>query len=337
MNSGNHCRNNYIDLLKGLATLLVVIGHNIVHVDILDPVFNFIYSFHMPLFIFLSGYLEESNESSYRGRYFKMMQKRTKTLLIPYICWTVITYVSTTSLEQLDPFILFLRILGYQQNALWFLIVLWCLKGAHFSFWKLSSQFNARNSEITDMLYHCGIYFFIELCVCIVALFTRHPIILNLISYSIPYFAGVMLARYSKLDAFARHPLVITLCVLGYIILLPYFSFYNTNWTTQLLRIILSLMMIIILYNGKDIFFIGTMNHFLQLLGQNSIFIYLLGFSFDITVFLSYTDSLFYLTAISILCACIISLVCIFLSRFLCLSPFLSKLLFGKYQSDQVN
>ena len=47
-----------IDALKGLAILLVVLGHsfqgNIDHFDD-NVVFNFIYSFHMPLFMFLAG------------------------------------------------------------------------------------------------------------------------------------------------------------------------------------------------------------------------------------------------------------------------------------------
>ena len=52
-------RIEYIDRLKGLAILAVVMGHIIYFVFHLsdDPVWGYIYSFHVPLFIFLSGYV----------------------------------------------------------------------------------------------------------------------------------------------------------------------------------------------------------------------------------------------------------------------------------------
>lgn len=47
-------RIEYIDRLKGLAILAVVMGHIIYFVFHLsdDPVWGYIYSFHVPLFIF---------------------------------------------------------------------------------------------------------------------------------------------------------------------------------------------------------------------------------------------------------------------------------------------
>lgn len=53
-------RNKEIDYLKGLSIILVVVGHAIQY-NICDynvnPFFNIIYSFHMPLFMFISGYV----------------------------------------------------------------------------------------------------------------------------------------------------------------------------------------------------------------------------------------------------------------------------------------
>lgn len=48
-------RIEYIDRLKGLAILAVVMGHIIYFVFHLsdDPVWGYIYSFHVPLFIFI--------------------------------------------------------------------------------------------------------------------------------------------------------------------------------------------------------------------------------------------------------------------------------------------
>lgn len=50
-------RYNYIDRLKGLAMLLVVIGHILVFsiTGNKNPIYTVISSFQMPLFLFLSG------------------------------------------------------------------------------------------------------------------------------------------------------------------------------------------------------------------------------------------------------------------------------------------
>lgn len=59
MNSVNKGRNNQIDALRGAGILLVVFGHVIEApssgLEILQSIYIGIYSFHMPLFVFLSG------------------------------------------------------------------------------------------------------------------------------------------------------------------------------------------------------------------------------------------------------------------------------------------
>ena len=48
----------YIDALKGFTILLVVLGHVLqVRYDIDNLLYRYIHSFHMPLFMFLSGYV----------------------------------------------------------------------------------------------------------------------------------------------------------------------------------------------------------------------------------------------------------------------------------------
>lgn len=61
-NSKTNIRLTYIDIARGIAILLVVIGHlnqfyrN--NLDISNPkMLSFIYTFHMPLFFIISGML----------------------------------------------------------------------------------------------------------------------------------------------------------------------------------------------------------------------------------------------------------------------------------------
>lgn len=76
----------YIDNLKGIAILLVVLGHCIQELvpNYDDNVFfKAIYSFHMPLFFIISGYL------TYRKEYVfsTVIKKRAYQLLLPYFIW----------------------------------------------------------------------------------------------------------------------------------------------------------------------------------------------------------------------------------------------------------
>ncbi len=80
-----------LDIIKGIAIILVVIGHVVSGVyapvdGIHNPVFKFCYSFHMPLFIFVSGWLTGIKDISPQGK--DWVIKKTKRLLVPYIIWT---------------------------------------------------------------------------------------------------------------------------------------------------------------------------------------------------------------------------------------------------------
>lgn len=84
-------RNNIIDAIKGFGIYLVVIGHLIQNsCSDFDNniVWRIIYSFHMPLFFFISGflaYLSKSNGSI-------LVLKRFNSLMIPFFAWAILYY-----------------------------------------------------------------------------------------------------------------------------------------------------------------------------------------------------------------------------------------------------
>lgn len=87
-------RNDFIDYLKGVAIFLVIWGHAIQYSPhnnfdfLLNSVFIFIYSFHMPLFMFISGYLYLY---SFKNRSFKkVLQNRFFQLIIPIMSWSLV-------------------------------------------------------------------------------------------------------------------------------------------------------------------------------------------------------------------------------------------------------
>ena len=84
-------RLTYLDIAKGIGIILVVIGHCIpdastpagVSRPLFKILFQVIYSFHMPLFFFISGYLASLNGLQIKDKALAI-KKKAKRLLIPY-------------------------------------------------------------------------------------------------------------------------------------------------------------------------------------------------------------------------------------------------------------
>ncbi|MFU0919704.1 acyltransferase family protein [Kluyvera sichuanensis] len=79
-----------IDFLKALATLLVVVGHCIQFSDIdfdNNLLFRVIYSFHMPLFMCIAGFLFVEKD-----KVINEIVKKAKLLLVPFFSWSVVSY-----------------------------------------------------------------------------------------------------------------------------------------------------------------------------------------------------------------------------------------------------
>lgn len=79
-------RFNWIDFAKFLGIFLVVLGHTPLPVSII----NFIYSFHMPLFFFISGFLFDFNKFQ---SLLEFIKRRTQQLILPYLFLSLITYL----------------------------------------------------------------------------------------------------------------------------------------------------------------------------------------------------------------------------------------------------
>ena len=80
----------YIDILKGIAIILVVMGHMFVpYTDYLQsPINQMVYSVHMPLFIFLSGLVFHLSQSKKAIR--TTIIKRALSLLLPFFCFSAV-------------------------------------------------------------------------------------------------------------------------------------------------------------------------------------------------------------------------------------------------------
>lgn len=124
-------RNNYIDFLKGIAILLVVVGHCIQYgsgyIYVLEeeffnnPLYKLIYSFHMPMFMLISGFLFAYSCKKYSTKDF--IWNRIKGLCVPILFWGGIDFFIALNEKYTNMIDLALIKLGISSflSTLWFL------------------------------------------------------------------------------------------------------------------------------------------------------------------------------------------------------------------------
>jgi fucose 4-O-acetylase-like acetyltransferase len=88
-------RNDFADYLKGALIFLVVCGHLIQYVGCqgdaccyFDPLFKAIYTFHMPLFMAVSGYV--SFRAIAKTGLVPCAWRRARQVIVPAVCWPVV-------------------------------------------------------------------------------------------------------------------------------------------------------------------------------------------------------------------------------------------------------
>ena len=123
MKENSNNRIVWVDIAKGIGIILVLIGH----ISQNKNLHYFIYSFHMPLFFIISGYLYSEKE--------QYVRKKAKSILLPYLFWSIVSFLYWVLIERnlrtqnLNPIIPATNILiarGGEDNyifnvALWFL------------------------------------------------------------------------------------------------------------------------------------------------------------------------------------------------------------------------
>lgn len=131
------------NILKGIAIILVVLGHSFPDYGIGTGIkeriniytFAYIYSFHMPLFFMISGFLfyNSINRINNIKDRFALIKNRFIRLFIPYLFYSVVTMImktvfSTYAQHEFNLKDLYRILLGDNPNGgLWFLYVLFII------------------------------------------------------------------------------------------------------------------------------------------------------------------------------------------------------------------
>ena len=116
-------RNSAFDSLKFFAIFLVVWGHSIQYLNsvncVEEPMYRIIYSFHMPLFMMISGYFATG---SMKMDFFSMILKKGRQILLPCFAWITLVWLCLNIIEVIKGNqILFIKLYWGYLNQFWFL------------------------------------------------------------------------------------------------------------------------------------------------------------------------------------------------------------------------
>lgn len=152
-------RIEYIDIARGIGILLVVLGHN--DFALVSPfAYKVIYSFHMPLFFFLSGYFINAAIG-----FWKFFIKRFNTLLKPYLFTLFLIYVGSVSFGKMGFETAIIRIVKSLYGTgryidwvqLWFLPHLFVVSLYAFAFYTLMKKIERPSLRWAVLLLTLGI------------------------------------------------------------------------------------------------------------------------------------------------------------------------------------
>lgn len=317
----NQTHFNYIDRLKGLAIILVVIGH-ILSFSMIggrNPINTVITSFHMPLFMFLSGLVIKEPKTG------KFLIKRLLLLLVPFLVVGLLFNLCIN--DTVESF--FAN--GFKKGY-WYLWVL-----AIYYILLLPTKINVirRFSIIKDLII--GIILFLFLKFISKGVGIEDWLSLSLMSNLWLYFyAGFLVRRYNGINQLKKSSLLFSVALISYI---PLLILYDNGTLVHFAQIVPLTIMIILLYlfvyrNDKY----SKIENLLAWIGKGTLDIYIYHYFILQIINIPYLGNWFISTSnyfFEIILLCILSIsiscVCVMWGRIIRLSPLLTKIVYGKF------
>ncbi len=128
MQATNSKRNATADILRGIAMLMVILGHTLTGVarNAEDTVFfNVIWSLQMPLFMLISGYVSRYSKTATTGKQLlAQLGKKTMAYILPWAVWT---FLIRGVLFGETRFFDLKQLLWHMDQGYWFLVSLFMI------------------------------------------------------------------------------------------------------------------------------------------------------------------------------------------------------------------
>ena len=317
----------YLDAARGFAILLVITGHLIQYnylSSINNVIFNIIYSFHMPLFFFLSGCTDAIKNKEQQCIDIKSLSnsilKKFLTIIVPSITWTLIIPIFFTTDFNFDN-----RISGF-----WFLNTLFAIH----CIWDIFIYLFYRIKRTWPK--GGGVFFIICFASTIVALFIIGIKRISLM-YLTVFVIGYLLQKYHKTILHSKW--IASILAIIYLLTVGFFKYGTTTagspqrvWLEFPLSIMASVTIVTIFscITNKD----NRITNVLATFGRHSLGIYLCSLYFCTIPFISGIESS--LPNISqfmvlLLISTVIATCCVLIEKFISPLTILNSIMYGKW------
>lgn len=321
----------HIDSLKGLAMLMVLIGHvlGFCTIGFDNAIIRHIVLINMPLFFFLNGIVLSGVK---RGGY---LITKCRQILLPFFAWGVIItlYRDANYLEFIESFYKF----GY-----WYLLVLFYYLVIYYIIEVTNRNINSKYQCLSKIASYVFIYL-------ICRFFRRFisPEINNYIDYTqffeyLPYFVmGIAIKQLVQYDIWKKHIDVINnftflFAIVCYIL---WSHYIGGEFLILLLRVslIICIYQIFATYSHPSNSTAKIINNQLIIIGRHTLAIYMIQYYFfryidlkTIGVVLMNDNNWITIEAIAIFVSILICYICIAIEKIILMVPLLRFALLGK-------
>ena len=328
-------RFEYLDVLRGFAMLMVVLGHLVAGSDGWS-VSYWVNSFHLPLFLFVGGFLAYRTTNIRNGLWafiYSLITKRALSLLIPYLLWSCILFSFIGGDYNIDLLANLKKyIIDPPTMVLWFLYtyfflnILYCIYLAAVIY--LGKNHIVKDTIVIVILFALSFYA------------QKHlPVIPRNLAVFFPYyFLGVLFSKYLFIEELLNRKYLIVLCALAFGFTSLMYGRLDNGAINLVFKTVAGCSgSLVFYYISKNLKLNAGVESILISFGKNSIVIYILHFTmlFSIYRFFEHsfmTESQFWLFISGLIVAVVISYCCVILGNLLKTIPFFDGLLFGRWK-----
>ncbi|NJB35384.1 acyltransferase family protein [Croceivirga sp. JEA036] len=322
----------YIDRLRGVNILLVVMGHVITN-NVIDSSSNSLLvwgsTFRMPLFMFLCGYVAfKIITPKIFENYLNFIGKKARTLLLPFLAWPfLVEPFFFSDITAVDFKTILVDIIS--GGGLWFLWYLFWIT-LIYSFWLyITSKATLVPRSYGDMLMFIGV---VTILLGIWTYF-KNPAFKQFIFYLCFYFFGVFTAKYKYVSSLLLKPSSFTVGILVFVLLVDRYQYGASFPLNTAIRLVCAFSGIAIFYFAiRKLKFSEKVDEYIRGWGVKSLAIYVTH-SYTVSIigypFISNSFNTFYMFLISGGITIIATLFCVAIFKLLSQSKILGLLLYG--------
>jgi len=330
-------RINHIDRLKGLAIILVVMGHIYtfsMHGST-SIVGTFIGSFHMALFMYLSGYVACYGVCNPFWNYTKLGKKILGLLLPMFVFGLLFTMTFSKYNTTDDNFHLLVSFINAPaKNGYWYLMSL--------SVFYVSLQFfklNVWNSKLVELIITCLTYITIMIGWKYTSQVNDPFCLLNCGNFYLFFIAGVFSRKYNWVQWIVKQNWLFTFSIIGYVALfnneIPIHAIDSIcrHWIVPTCAVIVLLIIFVNRENCDSL-----IERLMSFIGRNTLDVYVLHYfivsNINLVVvdqWLESSDNFILSALLSFVLAVLITFVTILAGNILHKSIFIEKFVYGRF------